>query len=483
MQNALVPQDITMTMNRDRRIGSLLLGAGLVRSGDIAEVEARAAATQTRFGSAAVELGLISEQEILQFLIQQHGVPAVDLTRCVLLRSVLDRIPREVAERDEVIPLRIEASNLLLGMTSPGDAKVIDEIAFVTGLSVLPYVAMQERLRSTLRDAYASRIDPYRGPWAEDVGADDEGFVAIVTDTPLPITADLGIEIEIDGESEQDSQGALFEVEDVVEERGPRAGYESWVSDLAKTVVVVDDEPEILELLVTAMRSLNVNVVSASGGLEALMKIKKFKPDLVVTDAMLPEVHGFEIVRKLKDSRRFRSTPVLMISAMYRGWRIAEEIRETYRVDAFVEKPFHVAELRHHVTRLLENARAEHSGGLQDEALSLYRQADGDYRAGKYEIALARLKDAESLEPFSSKIQFMLARVLERTQKPLQAIYHYERAVELSPTMFAATKNLAVLYQSKGFKAKAIEMWERSLKNAKNDETRAQIKSHLVAIQ
>ncbi|MEO1174517.1 MAG: response regulator, partial [Myxococcota bacterium] len=258
--------------------------------------------------------------------------------------------------------------------------------------------------------------------------------------------------------------------------------YAHWAGEEAKTVVIVDDEPEILRLLVTTIKTLNVNIVSALRGLEALLKIKKYKPDLVVTDAMLPEVHGFEIVKKLKDSKRFKDTPVLMISAIYRGWRIAEDIKLTYQVDAFLEKPFRVAELRHQVTQLLESTKRNSGTEMQNQALSLYGQGVEAYKGGQLDQAFNALKEAESLEPFSSRVQFMIARVLERQERPLQSIYHYERAIELNPRMFAATKNLALLYQAKGFKNKAIEMWERSLRAAPSDEVREQIKTHLVSI-
>ncbi|MEM6732390.1 MAG: response regulator, partial [Myxococcota bacterium] len=467
-------------------IGELLVSAGLLQASDLPQIEANARETESRFASSAVQLGLISEQEVLQFLARQHGVPAVDLTRSVLPRGLLGKIPQEVAEREEVLPLRLEESNLLVAMSSPDNVAVRDEIAFVTGFSVLPYVALRSRLLSTINEAYKDNADPYLGPGADPSQADPAGYVAIVTEAPLPMAEEVSMEVEIEMEVEGDEvlgPDDLVEVADdeIVEEPTPD-GYAHWVGEEAKTVVVIDDEPEILRLLVTTLSTLNINIVSALRGVDALLKIKQHKPDLVVTDAMLPEVHGFEIVKKLKESKRFASTPVLMISAIYRGWRIAEDIKETYQVDAFLEKPFRVAELRHQVERLLESSRKGDVTELPAEALSRYSEGVEAYKSGQLELSFDKLKEAESLEPFSSRVQFMIARVLERQERPLQSIYHYERAIELNPKMFAATKNLALLYQAKGFKNKAIEMWERSLRAAPSDEVREQIKAHLVSI-
>ena len=50
--------------------------------------------------------------------------------------------------------------------------------------------------------------------------------------------------------------------------------------------------------------------------------------DSAVLDAMLPELHGFDICRRIKASARYGHIPILMISAVYRGWRFAEDLRE-----------------------------------------------------------------------------------------------------------------------------------------------------------
>ena len=61
-------------------------------------------------------------------------------------------------------------------------------------------------------------------------------------------------------------------------------------------------------------------------------------------------------------------------------------------------------------------------------------------------------------------------------------MYHYERAIELDPNLYAAAQNLALLYQTKGFKRKAVEMWERALLSAPSEDVRNNIKQHLVNI-
>ena len=102
------------------------------------------------------------------------------------------------------------------------------------------------------------------------------------------------------------------------------------------------------------------------------------------------------------------------------------------------------------------------------------------YRAEDYGKARTELERAEELEPFSSRVKYALGQVLHRNKQEFEAMYYYEKAVELEPTMHAAARNLALLYETQGFKRKAMEMWERALFSAPNEETGQSIKQHLV---
>lgn len=464
-------------MSAKRRLGDLLVSAGLLSAEEAATVAEHGQANRLRFASAAIDLGMLSELEVLQVLAKQYGVPAVDLTRSVLTRDALEQIPHEVAAREGILPLRIEESNLMLAMMSPDATQIHDEIAFVTGLCVRPYVALRSRLQSTLAAAYATTSGPYRGPRASSDTADAGGWVAVVPEAKLEQSASLDIQIE---EGDVDDADDPIEL-DTEEIEAIHEDYAHWHSETAKTVMLIDDEAEILRLLVETTRTIGVNIVTASDGAEGLMKIRRLQPDLVVTDAMLPEVHGFEIARKLKGSRRFASTPILMISAIYRGWRIAADIKKTYQVDAFLEKPFRIPELQRQIRRLLNTTHPTTSVDENKTASQHYRRGQAAYKAGNDLKAYDELKTAEAADPLSPTIQFLLGRVLERQGRALQAIHHYELAVELNPEMFVASKNLALLYQAQGFRSRAKALWERALGNAPSQQVREQIKNHLAS--
>src|SRR4029434_3572327 len=107
----------------------------------------------------------------------------------------------------------------------------------------------------------------------------------------------------------------------------------------AKTVLVVDDEADIRKMLTRLLAKAGYRVLEADRGFLAMRLVKEHTPDLIVLDAMLPEVHGFEIARRIKGSQRYGHIPIIMVSAVYRGWRYAEDLKQSCGVDFYLEEP------------------------------------------------------------------------------------------------------------------------------------------------
>ncbi len=442
-----------------QRIGDFFVAQGLLDRETVEQLGRERLLSQTRLASAAVQAGHITKAQALAALHTYYGYPSIDLDPIVIERQVLKLIPEKVALEQLVLPLGVEDRNLLLGMVNPMDQQVIEEVSFATGLSVRPHICLHEQLHQTIVKAYATEDETYKGPFAPGVDATIQIDDAIVF-SPSP------------DDSEDHEDTIVVEVQSEPEK----------VVDKRTCILVVEDDPQIQHLIMKTLEAEGYRVVGASRGLEALKLIKSKKPDLLVLDAMLPEVHGFEICRKVKESRKFGHVPVLMISAMYRGWRIAEDITNTYGVDSFLEKPFRVADLREKVSNLLARENAAKPHELAENAREHFSSAIKAFEKEDFAEAFNCLRQAEAEEPFSSRIQFALGQVLEKDAQSFQAMYHYERAIELDPNLYAAAQNLALLYQTKGFKRKAVEMWERALLSAPSEDVRNNIKQHLVNI-
>ena len=123
-------------------------------------------------------------------------------------------------------------------------------------------------------------------------------------------------------------------------------------------LLVVDDEPNILELLSVSLRFAGFEVATASNGVDALNTARTFGPDLLVLDVMLPGLDGFEVARQLRSSGD--STPVLFLTA-----KDATEDRVqglTLGGDDYVTKPFSLEEVVARIRAVLRRT----SGSGQD---------------------------------------------------------------------------------------------------------------------
>jgi CheY-like chemotaxis protein len=80
-------------------------------------------------------------------------------------------------------------------------------------------------------------------------------------------------------------------------------------------ILVVDDEPEIIELFELTLRTLKYRIVSVSDGDEAIEQIGKEKPSLILLDLMMPRMSGFHVLAQLKNDPETASIPVVVVSA------------------------------------------------------------------------------------------------------------------------------------------------------------------------
>jgi CheY-like chemotaxis protein len=271
------------------------------------------------------------------------------------------------------------------------------------------------------------------------------------------------------------------------------------LSQPSKTILVVDDEADIRKILNRVLTSKGYEVVEADRGLEALRLVKAHMPDLILLDAMLPEVQGFEIARRVKSSQKYAHIPIVMVSAVYKGWRYAEDAKQSYGVDAYLEKPFRIqdvmaaVEAAIHGTEMPAIARPKSerpppivargdTESLSHDAERCLSEGVAAYQAGDLDGAIAHLKRGIAIDAFAYRLHFHLGLLYGKKGLVYEAIAELERAVEQNDRHFPALKNLAVLYQKAGFKNKAIETWERALRVAPDDATRATIKQHVTTL-
>ncbi len=120
---------------------------------------------------------------------------------------------------------------------------------------------------------------------------------------------------------------------------------------MQKKVLVVDDDVKVLKILDHALTREGLAVIQAQSGNEALIKIKKTQPDLILLDLMMPEMDGFETLRQLKT---FCDAPVIILSA--RDTELDKVVGFRMGVDDYQVKPFSPLELALRVKAVLRRA-------------------------------------------------------------------------------------------------------------------------------
>src|SRR5579863_2044079 len=148
-----------MSGDDKRPLGKILLQRKLVSQQglDDALARQRRAKDPTPLASALVEEGSVAEIDVLRALSEQHGVPGIDLTQVAIVLDHLDVVPREVAETHRILPVLMRGDRIFLAMAEPQDKRVVDELEFVTGKKVYPYIAIQSTLANTIAAAYDAK--------------------------------------------------------------------------------------------------------------------------------------------------------------------------------------------------------------------------------------------------------------------------------------------------------------------------------------
>jgi two-component system, OmpR family, response regulator len=128
----------------------------------------------------------------------------------------------------------------------------------------------------------------------------------------------------------------------------------------AKTrILVVDDEPNITDLVGTALRYEGFDVEVAATGRSALVKGQTFRPELMVLDVMLPDLDGFDVVRRLRNER----LPVSVVFLTARDGTEDKVNGLTLGGDDYVTKPFSIEELVARIRAVLRRTRGTDVGG------------------------------------------------------------------------------------------------------------------------
>jgi two-component system alkaline phosphatase synthesis response regulator PhoP len=127
-------------------------------------------------------------------------------------------------------------------------------------------------------------------------------------------------------------------------------------------ILAVDDEPNIVRLIQVNLERHGYQVETANNGAQALAKIKANRPDLLVSDVMMPEMDGFELLANVRRDPSLMDLPVIMLTAKAQD----KDVLEGYKTgaDMYLTKPFNPQELLAFVKRILSSSDGGDDGRI-----------------------------------------------------------------------------------------------------------------------
>ena len=146
-----------MHMNlKNKRLGEMLVSAKLISEAQLSQALQEQKMNGGRLGSQLVKLGYISEDDLINFLCVQYGVPAVNLRDFKIDEQVVTLIPTDLVNKYLTIPINRVGSTLIVATCDPTNISAIDDIKFITGYNVEIVVASETVLKETIEKLFDS---------------------------------------------------------------------------------------------------------------------------------------------------------------------------------------------------------------------------------------------------------------------------------------------------------------------------------------
>jgi two-component system alkaline phosphatase synthesis response regulator PhoP len=180
---------------------------------------------------------------------------------------------------------------------------------------------------------------------------------------------------------------------------------------MKKTILVVDDEKDIVDLLLYNLTKEGFAVITARNGKEALEKVKQ-KPDLIILDVMMPEMNGLQVVQELKKEKKTASIPVLLLTA--KGSETDEIVGLEVGADDYIVKPVKIGKIVARVHAALR--RQEQAAQKSLPQLDVVKIKDLEINVSSYSASIGNKKLVLPRKEFETLVYLIRnrGRVLSR---------------------------------------------------------------------
>jgi len=142
------------------KLGEMLIDSGRLTIAQLEDALKNQAVFGGRLGTNLIELGFLGEKELALLLSKKMGLPCITSEQLMSVSpDVIRLVPKELAEKYQIVPLGLEKKRLTLAMLDPSDLSLMDEISFVTGYFIIPIIAPELRMILALERHYGIKPD------------------------------------------------------------------------------------------------------------------------------------------------------------------------------------------------------------------------------------------------------------------------------------------------------------------------------------
>jgi DNA-binding response OmpR family regulator len=127
------------------------------------------------------------------------------------------------------------------------------------------------------------------------------------------------------------------------------------IEDKKKRVLIIEDEPGMVEAVRLRLEANNYDVLVANDGADGLIKARALKPDMIILDIMLPKMDGFMVCRMLKFDEQYSHIPIVMLTARTQDSDVLKG--KEVGADSYMKKPFKAEELLKTIKTLIESPK------------------------------------------------------------------------------------------------------------------------------
>ena len=363
-------------------------------------------------------------------LFVQKGLP--------LLREIPDDLPEIVGDRDRLVQVLINLFSNAIKFTDAGSVTcqarraggAIEVSVRDTGVGISE--ADQRKLFERFRQVGDTLTEKPKGtglglPICKEIVEHYGGHIWVESEPGRGSTFSFTLPIQAAATSGGTGRPRkAINIEGLLQQlEARRAGPASSRSNGRHTILIVDDDVHIRELLRQELHEAGYEVQEAGDGREALAQIRQKRPDLVVLDVMMPEMSGFDVAAVLKGDPQTMDLPIIILS-------IVEDQERGYRlgVDRYLTKPIETGVVLEEIERLLAQGVSRNKVMVVDQDASTLKTLTEALRAKGYEVVEAASGEEAIEKALRARPDMIILNAVLPQQREIVKTLRFERGLE-----------------------------------------------------